>query len=268
MKYILRHNTVIAAITLLASPQLLAANDKEVQDMSDPLAVYTQLGAGYTNRGVNIKVGQAYDTGKAITTGMNVLELIGGAGEAVGWDGDEDSLDNSFDELRFRNFGVNLENGRGSQLDINLKFDKTPLADMSGTISYSLIQALPKLWEFNFYPLAGAGLNFGENVRDDDGSVDSGYSVNGSFGLLGLYSKLVITDKLWVNYNPFWFSTLGGAGNYQDNAYGVGQSDILTHEFALSYQISPVFNARYFANWNEEVSFDNGNHRIEFNYQL
>ena len=29
------------------------AEQKEVQDMSDPLAVYTQVGAGATNKGIN-----------------------------------------------------------------------------------------------------------------------------------------------------------------------------------------------------------------------
>jgi D-serine dehydratase len=52
-----------------------AAGQKEVQDMSDPLAVYTQVGVGATNKGLNFKVGQAYDTGIATTAGMNVIEV-------------------------------------------------------------------------------------------------------------------------------------------------------------------------------------------------
>jgi hypothetical protein len=238
--------------------------------MSDPLAVYTQAGAGYTNRGVNLKFGQAYDTGNPETAGMNVLEFIGGLGDAVGWDEDEDTLDNAFDSLRFRNFQVDLTNGRGSQIDIAMGFDETPLAEKSGTFSYSLIQSLPKLGRFNFYPLAGAGLAYGENVLDnpDTGDVDEGLSLMGGFALVGLYSKVALTDKVWLNYNPFWFSTLVGSDYYKDNAYGQGESDILAHEFAVSYQVSPVFNVRYFANWNDEVDFDDGDHRIEFNYQL
>ena len=37
-------------------------NKEELQDMSDPLAVYTQAGLGYTDKGLNLKVGKAYDS--------------------------------------------------------------------------------------------------------------------------------------------------------------------------------------------------------------
>ncbi|TOD47751.1 hypothetical protein CGJ69_01150, partial [Vibrio parahaemolyticus] len=50
--------------------------------------------------------------------------------------------------------------------------------------------------------------------------------------------------------------------------YYAGEDNILTHEFALSYQINPRANIRYFANWNEHVNFGDGDHRIEFNYQF
>ena len=71
-----------------------------------------------------------------------------------------------------------------------------------------------------------------------------------------------------LNYNPFYLSTLSGSNNYKDNAYGIGNDSILLHEFAASYQINPRLNIRYFANWNENVDFSDGDHRIEFNYQL
>ena len=268
----MRYKKIFATITLLAisSGDVFAQEEteKQVQDMSDPLAVYTQVGGGYTNHGINIKLGQAYDTGNPETLGMNIAEFIGGAGDAVGWDDDKTTLDDSFDSFRYRNFNVNLTNGRGSQIDVSIGFDETAFAEKSGTASYSIIQALPKVGSFNLYPLIGAGLNFGENIIEDDGTTDSGYSLNGSFYLVGLYSKYAITEKIWLNYNPFWLSSLGGAENYKDNAFGLNQGDILTHEFALSYQISPIFNVRYFANWNENVNYDDGNHRIEFNYQL
>jgi hypothetical protein len=56
---------------------VVAADEKAVQDMSDPLAVYTQVGIGATNKGLNLKIGQAYDTGIATTAGMNVIEVKG-----------------------------------------------------------------------------------------------------------------------------------------------------------------------------------------------
>ena len=55
--------------------------------MSGPLAVYTQVGAGANNKGINIKIGQSYDTGNDKTMGMNVLEIKGGLGESLGWSG-------------------------------------------------------------------------------------------------------------------------------------------------------------------------------------
>ena len=267
----------ISPIALLVCTLSLAvgavdAEEREVQDMSDPLAVYTQVGAGATNYGINLKVGQAYDTGDPKTIAMNVLELKGLLGEALGWS-DGSQRDNRLDGLRFRNFGVNIENGRGQQIDFNYSLNETPLAEESGSLSYSLIQALPKMGEVNLYPLAGVGLAFGNNVLDIDDAtqtpeIDEGYSIQGAFGLIGMYGKLALTDKLWLNYNPFYLMTLSGSDLYKDNAYGAGEDDILTHEFSASYQITPVFNTRYFANWNENLDFTKGEHRVEVNYQL
>ncbi|WP_198589565.1 hypothetical protein [Shewanella sp. 10N.286.51.B7] len=48
--------------------------EKEVQDMSDPLAVYTQVGGGITDAGLNLKLGQTYDTNNPETMGMNIIE--------------------------------------------------------------------------------------------------------------------------------------------------------------------------------------------------
>ena len=108
----------------------------------------------------------------------------------------------------------------------------------------------------------------GKNAIEDDGSIDSGYSIMGFNGLIGTYIKFELTEKMWINYNPFYFAALSGSDNFEDNAYGDGNSSVLTHEFAYSYQFTPVFNLRYFANWSEHVDFDDGGHRIEFNYQL
>ena len=83
--------------------------ETELQDMSDPLAVYTRVGAGVTNLGINLKVGIDYDTGKDSTTAMHVLELKGAFGETLGI-GDDDLRDNSIDNLRYRNFALNKTN--------------------------------------------------------------------------------------------------------------------------------------------------------------
>lgn len=185
-----------------ASAEDSAAKESEIQDMSNPLAVYTQFGAGATNKGINIKVGQSYDSGNPDLMAMNVVEFIGGLGEAVGWDGSS-QRDDSIDSIRFRNFKVDTKNGRGAQIDISYKFDKNFIAEQSGDASYGIMQALPKMGVFNLYPLAGAGVAFGNNVLEDDGRIDSGYSIYGAFALVGMYAKIAITDKLWLNYNPF-----------------------------------------------------------------
>ena len=240
----------------------------EVQDMSDPLAVFTQVGAGYTNKGLNLKVGQTYDTGNPITAAMNVLELKGIAGEQLGWTGNS-QRDDSIDSFRLRNFGVNLTNGRAHQLDINYNVDGNPLvAKQTADISYSFIQALPKWGPVQFYPLAGAGVSIGEDAIESDGDVDGGFSAMGVFGVVGMYSKLQLTDKLWINYNPMWLTTIAGDENYEDNYYGKDESHVFTHEVAVSYQFTPRFNVRYFANWSNHTDFIDGDQRIEFNYQI
>ena len=65
------------------------------------------------------------------------------------------------------------------------------------------MQALPKMSIFNLYPLAGIGGSFGKDVVKDNGSIDDGFAFNGTFGLIGMYGKIAITDKVWLNYNPF-----------------------------------------------------------------
>lgn len=276
-------DTAAPAPTDAAKPT--ATKDDDVQDMSDPLAVFTQIGAGYTDKGINLKVSQSYDTGDETTAGMNLVELKGILGEAVGWRSKDGSIqaDDSIDSFRFRNFKVNVTNGRAAQLDMTYQVEGNPLvADQTADISYSLIQALPKMGPLNLYPLAGVGVSIGENAIEDDPDHyvdengnpqtrvrrDSGYSIMGTYGLVGMYSKLAITDKFWLNYNPFWLSTISGSDQYKDNYYGLDQSHILTHEFAASYQFTPRFNVRYFANWTEETDFADGDHRIEFNYQI
>jgi len=253
--------------TIILSASCYAAEQKEVQDMSDPLAVYTQVGVGATNKGINLKVGQAYDTGIATTAGMNVFEVKGIYGDALGWESDSKTTD-SIDSFRFRNFSVDLTTMGATQIDANYNLNANLVADESMDVSYSFIKALKPIGRFTFYPLAGVGASLGENTLEDDGSRDSGYSIMGAYGLVGMYAKITINDKIWLNYNPFWLTTIGGSDNYKDHYYGLNQSHILTHEFAASYQINPRMNLRYFANWNENVDFMDGDHRLEFNYQL
>ncbi|WP_440876169.1 hypothetical protein [Thalassotalea sp. PLHSN55] len=247
--------------------------EKEIQDMSDPLAVYTNAGAGATNRGLNFKFGQSYKTDDPNVVGMRVLEIQGAMGEDLGWD-EASSIDNSIDSFRLRDVNVNKKNGRGTQLDISYNLDGNHLAEQTGKASYSIIQALPKIGRVTLYPLAGVGMDFGNNTFAEGSTpanpeIDvNGFSAYGAFAMVGMYSRITVTDKIWMNYNPFYFKGLTGSDNYMNNAYGPNSDTILTHEVSIGYKITPRLNVRYFANWNENNSFSEGDHRIEFNYQL
>jgi len=262
--------SLLSSALLLSLPSFAEQQtEKDVQDMSDPLAVYTQAGFGYTDKGLNIKVGQTYDTGSDVTMGMNIIEVKGIAGDAIGWHGESrDGNDDSIDSLRFRNFGVDMTNGRGSQLDVNLAFTDTTGAQ--GTASYSFIQALPKMGPVQFFPLAGLGLAFGESfdaARQDAAQAQDRWDLHGTFFVAGLYSKVVVTENIWLNYNPMYMGTVSGSTTFQD-AYMQGSDTVLLHEVAASYQITPRANVRYFANWSENTNFADGDHRVEFNYQF
>ncbi|PSW17646.1 hypothetical protein C9I98_19210 [Photobacterium sanctipauli] len=250
----------LLTVAVFSAVSFNAFADDDIQDMSDPLAVFTQVGAGYTDKGLNIKLGQTYDTGNPTTAGMNVLELKGAMGDTLGW---RDEANDSIDSIRFRNFGVDLTNGRGNQIDVNYDFNTE-----AGSISYSFIQALPAFGPIQLFPLGGVGAAFGNNVTGDDGETISGYSMPGTFAVIGTYGKFTINDKIWLNYNPMWMTTLSGSDSYKNNAYGENNANILAHEFAASYQFNPRFNVRYFANWTEYTDFKDGDHRIEFNYQI
>jgi len=267
MNNTIRRNLIAIPLALVVSSASFAEEQKpkkEVQDMSDPLAVYTQLGAGYTDKGLNFKVGQSYDSGKPATMAMNLIEIKGVLGDALG---SRDNLDDDVDSIRFRNFIVNTNNGRGSQVDVIYNLDTK-----SGSASYSLIQALPKMSILQFFPLAGVGLAVANNVNEHplwaEPDAPSGFSVPGAFVMVGTYSKVTVTDKFWLNYNPIWLKGVAGSDAYLDNAYGFGDQNVFTHEAAVNYQITPVMNVRYFANWSNNLSFNDGDHRVELNYQL
>lgn len=263
MNHVKTLNSLALAITLSLSTSAALAENNEVQDMSDPLAVYTQAGFGATDKGLNLKFGQTYDTGNDDTMAMNVFEVKGIAGDIFGWAGSSER-DDSIDSVRFRNFNVDHTNGRGSQVDMNYDVERESL-----DISYSFIQALPQWGGLNVYPLAGVGVNLTNGEMDTGNGVEKiGYTIPGTFGVVGAYTKYSITDNLWINYNPMWLTTISGADAYVNNAYGAGNSSVFANELAVSYQINPRTNVRYFANWTQYQSFSDGDQRIEINYQF
>lgn len=253
---------IVPLAVLLSTPVMAESAktpDDGLADMSNPLAVFTMAGFGVTNRGLNLKVAKSYDTGDENELGMNVVELKGLYSDALGW---EDDAKDSVDSLRVRNLTVNPNTGLGGQVDVNYWFESE-----TGSLSYSMLQALPKMGRFTFFPLAGAGVSFANNALQDDGTTASGYSFPGTFATAGLYSVFTITDKIWLNYNPIWNSTLSGSDLFIDHGFE-GHSSVLMHEFITSYQLNPRSNIRYFANWSEHTDISDGDHRIEYNYQF
>lgn len=257
--------SILSLLVTTSFGALAEDQQTEVQDMSDPLAVFTQGGFGVTDKGLNLKMGQTYDSGKENVAAMNVFELKGIGGDLMGIrDNDKPlygNVDDSIDSFRLRNFQANIKNGQGRQLDLTYDVDKDEL-----NASYSILQALPKIGGFlNLYPLAGAGVTVANDYNND--GADNGYEIPGTFTVVGMYAKIALTDKIWINYNPMYMHTLSGSDQYKDG-YFAGDNNILNHEFAISYQITPRSNVRYFANWNEKVDFADGDHRIEYNYQF
>lgn len=199
--------------------------------------------------------------------GMNIFEVKGIYGEAIGF-ADDELRDNSIDSFRYRNFEVDLTKGLGKQIDMEYNVESE-----RANLSYSLMQALPKFGAVQLYPLAGLGVSVQNNAVDHvdkDGNqiIDHGYSMTGVYGVVGMYSKITITDKIWLNYNPMYLKSISGSDFYTTNTYGEGTDSILAHEFVASYQINKRANIRYFANFSNEVDFSDGDHRIEFNYQF
>jgi len=249
------HSIKVATIASLLSIAFNPAVAEEYQDMSDPLSVYSQAGIGATNKGLNFKFGQAYDTNNDSTMAMHVLEAKGFAADALSLNGND-----SFDSLRYRHFTVDTQNGLGSQIDINWDFNQK-----LGSASYSMIQALPAFGPVQLYPLAGIGVNVADVdsallVDDEDNEIGSiGYAIPSSFGLLGVYSKIELNDQVWLNYNPMYTTQLGGLETFS-NLYG------WQHEIAASYQINTQSNIRAF--WNFGEALKGTDFRVEYNYQF
>lgn len=243
------------------------ASTKEMQDMSDPMAVFTQAGVGVTNKGINLKIGQTYDTGNDATMGMNVIEIKGIGGEALGWS-DDNLRNDSVDSVRFRNFTVDLNKGLGAQVDINYNFNSG-----AGMATYSLMQALPKFGPFQLFPLAGLGVAVQDQSKISKPEAEyDGYTAPGAIALLGMYAKITISDNIWLNYNPMYISGLSGE---------LGDESVMAHEIVASYQLNQTQNIRLFINFNnagkdqgkddnyrwEEIN-DSGSIRLEFNQQF
>ena len=246
-------------VSTLAVAEDKGPADDGLADMSDPLAVFTMAGVGITDKGINLKLALSYDTGVDDKLGMNLIEVKGIYGDTLGWD---DNSNNSIDSIRIRNLTVNPKTGLGAQIDMNYN-----LNGEAGTFSYSVLQALPQLWRFNLYPLAGVGAAFANNVNEYDPTAASGYSVPGTFATVGVYSKFTVTEDIWLNYNPVWNTSLSGSDHFKDHGFE-NHSSVLMHEFIVSYQIDPRSNIRYFANWSEHTDFSDGDQRIEYNYQF
>ena len=240
--------TLAVLTTLILSANAVAAEQEEYADMSDPMAVFNMGGVGSTNKGLNLKLVNTYDPGKANTLGANVIEVQGIAGEAMGW-GNGDNKNNSISSIRYRNFNVDTTTGRGVQIDTSLNFN--PNGDNTGSASYSLMQALPAMGRINLYPLAGAGV-----VMQDK---ESGISVPGMTALVGVYSKFTVSERIWLNYNPMYSKGFGGSMN---------DFDSLSHEVIASYQLNQRQNLRAFANWDNSTDFADADFRIEFNHQF
>ncbi|MET4692806.1 hypothetical protein [Endozoicomonas lisbonensis] len=241
------------SVTFIAVSSPLLADD--VQDMSDPLAVYTQAGVGVTNKGLNIKLGNTYDTGNVDTMAMNIIEIKGFGADSLGLEGND-----SINSARFRNFKLDTTNGRGSQIDANWDFNTN-----TGNVSYSFIQALPAIGPVQFYPLAGVGLTVTDSaeIRGQKSEIGSvGYAIPSSFAVIGTYSKITLTDNIWLNYNPMYFTT------FNDNEFMSDVMDGLYHELAASYQLNPRQNIRVFANYAATEMNDDWDWRLEFNHQF
>ncbi|MEZ8141462.1 hypothetical protein [Enterovibrio sp. FF113] len=249
--------TLVLVSLSLASPSLLALEgDDALQDMSDPLAVYTQGGVGITDQGLNFKLGMAYDTGNPDTMAMNILELKGFAGDLLHLDGND-----SFDALRYRHFSLDTTTGRGSQLDVNWDFE----SDL-GSASYSFMQALPAMGDLQLYPLAGAGLTVTDTaeIRGTENPVGSvGYAIPSTYMVVGTYAKYTINENIWLNYNPMYINTLNS------NHYMSDLMDGWHHEVAASYQLNSRQNVRLFANYADSSgSSSSVDWRLEFNHQF
>ncbi|PSU33698.1 hypothetical protein [Photobacterium lutimaris] len=251
------NNLIVTIFAAISSCSAFASQQSDtLQDMSDPMAVFSQFGVGYGDKGINLMLGHAYDPGIENRKAMHIFEMKGIGGESIGWRSDNN---NSVSELRYRHFEVSLETGTGTNLDLNYNIDSG-----IGTGTYGLIQALPEIRNFQAYPMlaiGGAVVDLNKNnarIETEKGAI-GGHHLLGFYGLAGMYSRYNVTDNIWLNYNPM--SLMGASGELS------GETRFM-HEAAISYQITSRANIRYFANWSDKVNYADGDHRIMYTYQI
>ncbi|WP_318513705.1 hypothetical protein [Photobacterium leiognathi] len=97
-------------------------------------------------------------------------------------------------------------------------------------------------------------------IDHEYGSV--GYAIPSSYVVVGTYAKVDVTDKIWLNYNPMYISTLN------NNEYMSNLLDGFHHEAAVSYKLNDRQTIRTFANWDHDTQFKKGDFRLEFNHQF
>lgn len=247
---------ILTMTSLFSFSSIASQSSEALQDMSDPMAVFSQFGAGYGDKGINLMFGHAYDTGIANKKAMHIFEAKGIGGEALGW---RDDNNNSVSELRYRHFEASTVTGTGTNIDLHYNLDSGV-----GTGTYGIIQALPKAGRFQAYPMLAVGttiidLNKTDHRLDTENGTIGGHHLLGFYGLAGMYSRYSVTDNIWLNYNPM--SLFGATGELS------GES-LLLHEAAISYQLTTRANIRYFANWSDDIRYANGDHRLMFTYQV
>lgn len=249
-----------------------AEEQKQPADMSDPMAVFSQFGASAGTNGLNLKFVKALDTGVDDEMSMFALEaknIMGSWTDDSGSSQDNPELaDDGIDELRFRLFSVNTNNGLGSYIDVTHNVD-----DGMGFASYGLMQALPKVGFWQAYPILAGGVQYsdGELNRElvrsgiaSDDEVGTGTGINSFYGQFIVYNKFTITDKIWLNYNLTYTHAIFGDDYWVDK---LRDGDGLSHEFIASYQITPINNVRLYYSAGHE-SFEDGDWRLEYNHQF
>jgi len=264
----MKKSNLISAITIFAPlcflPQAFAQEtENEVQDMSDPLAVFTQLGASYGTNGINLKLGKTLDTKSATDMSMILVEVKGLYGEHMKNEGSSalhpEAANDGISELRFRKFDVDMTNGRGLSMDFIHNFDTN-----SGTASLGMIQALPKIGIWQAFPIIAAGVEYNDGSQRSETNESSGLHSDFVFASFTLYNKFQITETIWANYNPVYSQAIFGDDHYTDNLKG---SNGLSHEFALSWQMTPKQNFRLWYNASQN-QFEDGDFRLEYNQQF
>jgi hypothetical protein len=221
------------AIALTFTGSVLAT---ESADMSNPLAVFNVVGASYGTQGANLKVGIAYDTEDENTMAMHIVEI-------------KDNAEN----IRYRHFGVDTTTGRGLMVDVGWDTELK-----QGSAALQVMQALPKFGPFQLFPVIGGGMGIAEGIWNEPGYEEVvGYTMPGGFLNAGMYAKMDITDKLWLNYNPMYTHGMSGLLT--------GES-AFNNEFIASYKTTENTTVRAFYNVASGKSFTDGDARVEFNY--